>query len=93
MIAPARTRLIPTWARVAYAALPESQWRGYRPPAEPPAPAAGTWGDPPPRLSALALAALEGDLAGKVQALASDPKDDLAAALARLGRAFMARDS
>ena len=29
----------------------------------------------------------------KVQALASDPKDGLAAALARLGRAFMARDS
>jgi hypothetical protein len=44
-------------------------------------------------LSALAQAALEGDLAGKVQALASDPKDRLAAALARLGRAFMARDS
>jgi hypothetical protein len=29
----------------------------------------------------------------KVQVLASDPKDGLAAALARLGRAFMARDS
>ena len=74
----------------AYAVLPESQWRGYRPPPEPPAPAPGTWGDPPPML---AQAALEGDLAGKVQALASDPKDGLAAALARLGRAFMARDS
>jgi hypothetical protein len=35
---------------------------------------------------------LEGDLASKVQALASDPKDGLAAALARLGRAFMARN-
>ena len=43
--------------------------------------------------SALAQAALEGDLAAKVQALASDPKGGLAAALARLGRAFMARDS
>ena len=32
-------------------------------------------------LSAVAQAALEGDLAGKVQALASDPKDGLAAAL------------
>jgi hypothetical protein len=51
----------------------------------------GHMGDPPPMLSALAQAALEGDLAGKVQALASDPKDGLAAALARLGRAFMAR--
>ena len=77
----------------AYAVLPESQWRGYRPPAEPPGPAPGTWGDPPPMLSAVAQAALEGDLAGKVQALAGDPKDGLAAALARLGRAFMARDS
>jgi hypothetical protein len=78
----------------AYAVLPESQWHGYRPPAEPPGPAAGTWGEPPPMLlSAVAQAALERDLAGKVQALASDPKDGLAAALARLGRAFMARDS
>jgi hypothetical protein len=78
----------------AYAVLPETQWRGYRPPAEPPtAPAQGTWGEPTPMLSAVAQAALERDLAGKVQALASDPKDGLAAALARLGRAFMARDS
>ena len=78
----------------AYGLLPESQWRGYRPPQEPPAPLPGTWGDPPPpRLSAVAQAALEGDLAGKVAALASDPKDGLAAALARLGRAFMARNS
>ena len=49
--------------------------------------------DPAPTLSALAQAALEADLAGAVQVLASDPKDGLAAALARLGRAFMARDS
>jgi hypothetical protein len=69
-------------------------WHGYRPPQEPPGPAPGTsWGDPPPMLSALAQAALEGDLAGKVAVLASDPKDWLAAALARLGRAFMASDS
>jgi hypothetical protein len=77
----------------AYAVLPESQWRGYRPPAEPPGPAPGTWGEPTPLPSALAQAALESDLAGKVHVLASDPKDGLAAALARLGRAFMARDS
>jgi hypothetical protein len=77
----------------AHAVLPESQWRGYRPPQEAPAPAAGTWGDPAPMLSAVAQAALEGDLAGKVQALAADPKDKLAAALARLGRAFMARNA
>jgi hypothetical protein len=77
----------------AYAVLPESQWRGYRPPQAPPGPAPGTWGEPAPMLSAVAQAVLEGDLAAKVQALASDPKDGLAAALARLGRAFMARDS
>jgi hypothetical protein len=77
----------------AYAVLPESQWRGYRAPQEPPGPAPGTWGEPPPMLSAVAQAALENDLAGKVQRLDSDPKDGLAAALARLGRAFMARDS
>jgi hypothetical protein len=77
----------------AYAVLPESQWCGYRAPQEPPGPAPGTWGEPAPMLSAVAQAALEGDLAAKVQALASDPKDGLAAALARLGRAFMARDS
>ena len=77
-----------------YAVLPESQWRGYRPPQEPPA---APWRDTlgaaiPPLPSALAQAALQGDLAGKVHALASDPKDGLAAALARLGQAFMARD-
>ena len=81
----------------AYAVLPESQWRGYRTPQEPPAPAPGTWGDPPPMPSVLAQAAMEGrgggDLRSVVQILAADPKDRLAAALARLGRAFMARDS
>ena len=74
----------------AYAVLPESQWRGYRPPPEPPEP---EWGRPPIMPSALVLAALEGDLAGQVQALASDPKDGLAAALARLGQAFLARNA
>jgi hypothetical protein len=73
----------------AYAVLPESQWRGYRPPQAPPAPLPGTWGV----LSALAQAALEGELAGKVQALAGDPRDGLAAALARLGQAFLARNA
>jgi hypothetical protein len=40
-----------------------------------------------------ALAALERDLAARVTALETDPKDRLAAALARLGRAFMAKDT
>jgi hypothetical protein len=79
----------------AYAVLPESQWHGYRPSQEPPAAPwpKKTWGPIPPTPSALAQAALEGDLAGKVHALASDPKDGLAAALARLGQAFMARNA
>jgi hypothetical protein len=77
----------------AYAVLPETGWRGYRAPPEPPGPAPGTWGEATPLPSALTQAALEGDLAGKVQALASDPKDGLAAALARLGQAFLARNA
>jgi len=44
--------------------------------------------------SVLAQAAQEtGDLCGVVQVLGSDPKDRLAAALAKLGHAFIARDS
>jgi len=31
----------------AYGVLPASQWRGYAPPAAPPAPFAGSWGDLP----------------------------------------------
>jgi len=81
----------------AYAVLPSTQWRGYRPPQEPPAPAPGTWGDPAPMPSVLAQAALEGRQSGDLRAvvgiLDADPKDRLAAALARLGRAFMACDS
>jgi hypothetical protein len=76
----------------AYAVLPDSQWRGYRPPAEP-GPAPGTWGEPAPMPDAVTLATLEGDRMGKVMALATDPKDRLARALASLGRAVMARDS
>ena len=46
----------------AYAVLPDSQWRGYRPPAEPPAPAPGTWGDHPP-LPSLIEQAVAGEAA------------------------------
>jgi Helix-turn-helix domain len=74
----------------AYAVLPESQWQGYRAPPEAPEP---EWGRAPIMPSALVQAAMEGDLAGKVHALASDPKDGLAAALARLGQAFLARNA
>ena len=81
----------------AYAVLPDSQWRGYRPPLEPPAPLPGTWGDHPPVPSVLAQAIAEreagGDLRTVLAILGSDPGDLIAAALASFGRAMTSRDS
>ncbi len=78
----------------AYAVLPETQWRGYRPPAEPPAPMPGTWGDHPPLPSLLAQATAErqqgGTMRQMLSVLDSDPADALAVALARLGQAMQA---
>ena len=75
----------------AYAVLPSSQWRGYKEPPEAPPPAAGTWGDHPPLPSLLAQAVAErkvgGTLKGVIGILECDPSDELALALARLGRA------
>ena len=80
----------------AYAVLPATQWRGYRPPPAPPTPAPGTWGDPPPLPSLLAQAAAErhagGSLSRVVEILETDPGDMIAAALARLGRAVAGRN-
>ena len=78
----------------AYAVLPESQWRGYRPPLEPPAaPWPDTWGEAPRMPSALAQAALESDLAGKVHVLAANAMTPLERALACFQRSILARDS
>jgi len=78
----------------AYAVRPPSQWRGYSPPVEAPAPMPGTWGDHPPLPGALAQAAAEtGGLRARLPLLEADPRDGLAAALASLGRRFVARDS
>ena len=78
----------------AYAVLPESQWRGYRPLPEPPAvPWPGTWGEPAPMPSALVLAALEGDPADKVHVLAVNAMTPLERALACFQRSILARDS
>ncbi|MGB8843364.1 MAG: hypothetical protein WCC64_20100 [Aliidongia sp.] len=71
----------------AYGMLPISCWRRHQAPAEPPAPETGTWGDHPPMPSAIAQAASATTLAEKLEALESEPRDSLAAALARLGRA------
>jgi hypothetical protein len=81
----------------AYAILPPTQWRGYRPPAEPPAPDPATWGACPALPDAVTAAALErqagGTVASMVRELESDPGDPLAAALARLARTMGARES
>jgi hypothetical protein len=81
----------------AYAVLPCTQWRGYRPPADPPTPEPGTWGDHPPLPSVLAQAAAERDEGGTLRQvigiLDSDPTDALAAALARLGQAVQRANS
>jgi hypothetical protein len=75
----------------AYAVQSETACRGNRPPLDPPGPAPRhLWGDHPPLPSALAQAAAECTLVGKVQRLASDRGDTMAAALARLGRAMPA---
>jgi len=81
----------------AYAILPPSQWRGYRPPAEPPTPERGTWGDHPPLPDTLTAALLErqdgGSPAAMIRALENDPGNPLAAALARLARALQAKET
>ena len=66
-----------------------SAWRGYTPPAEPPPPEAGTWGDHPcGQRAPLVEATLEMDHAAMIRALEADPRDRLALALAKLGRTF-----
>jgi len=74
----------------AYAILPDSQWRGYSPPPEPPAPHPDTWGATPPLPSLLAQAMAERAAGSSLRRMAdlldSDPTDQLALALARLGR-------
>lgn len=81
----------------AYAVLPPTQWRGYRPPTEPPAPWPEAWGATPPLPSQLDQAGAElrrgGDMRTVIGILDCDPPDSPAAALARLGRSMMARDS
>ena len=76
----------------AYAVLPSSQWNGFDEPPPAPPPMPGTWGDHPPLPSALEAAAIEMRTAGSgsavLAALESDPADQLAAVLARLGRSM-----
>jgi hypothetical protein len=73
----------------AYAVLPCSQWHGYVPPPPAPPPGPGTWGDHPPLPSLIAQAVAARASIGTQERLAlleSDPRDELALALARLGK-------
>ncbi|MFL5287079.1 MAG: hypothetical protein ACJ8AW_40450 [Rhodopila sp.] len=78
----------------AFAILPSTGWRGFRPPRdEPPAPHPDTWGKPPAMPSILAAAAMErragGTLKEAIQVLEQGAVNGLEAALARLGRAVL----
>lgn len=79
----------------AYAILPASQWRGYRPMPEPPRPLPGTWGDHPPLPDAITAASEAKRLGASSDSvlgeLESDSGDMLAKALADLGRAIQTR--
>jgi hypothetical protein len=73
----------------AYAILPETNWVGYE---EPPQPTVEPWqiGATPPLAPTVDRAALEaqaGNTASAIAVLEEDPKNALALALARLGRA------
>jgi hypothetical protein len=74
----------------AYAVLPCSQWRGYVPPPPAPPPDRGTWGDHPPLPTTIEQAAAAARAGASVRErlalLESDSRDDLAGALASLGK-------
>ena len=67
----------------AYGVSPPGQWRGYRPPADPPAPHPSSWGATP-AIAGLGLAA--GDGASRMQVVLEGGGTPLADALAKLGR-------
>ena len=80
----------------AYAILPSSQWRGYREPPEAPAPQSGTWGDHPcgmrePLIEAEIEQRNGGSMEAVIRQLELDSPGTVAAALAGLGRAFLAK--
>jgi hypothetical protein len=81
----------------AYAVLPATQWCGYSPPQEPSAPWPEAWGATPPLPSQLDQAAEElrqgGAMRTAIGILGCDPADGVAAALAKLARTMIGRDS
>jgi hypothetical protein len=79
----------------AYAVLPPSQWRGFIDRSDSPVPHPDTWGAVPPMPDVISQAAIELQQGGRLTSLAlleADPGDELAAALARLGRAIAERN-
>jgi hypothetical protein len=81
----------------AYAVLPPTQWRGFRPTPPAPPPMPGTWGEHPPLPDTLTRACQEAAAGAGIKAqlavLESDERDGLAAVLARLGRSIVRRNS
>lgn len=80
----------------AYAVLSPACWRGYYEPPPAPPPEPGTWGDHPPLPDAITVAADElhhGQRKAMLAALDGDPGDQLAAALAQLGRAVFGNEA
>ena len=77
----------------AYGIIPATQWRGYTPEPEAPAPTGDTWGATPPLPTCLENAAQEAPqgILAQVRELEADPRDGLAAVLARLGRCVAAK--
>jgi hypothetical protein len=74
----------------AYASLPPSHWHGFFEPPPPPAPHPDTWGAAPPLADPITQAAEElrhGQRQAALAELDADPGNQLAGALARLGRA------
>jgi hypothetical protein len=80
----------------AYAILPDSSWQGYVPPLEAPLPHPSVWGKTPVMPSVHEAAVREqqesGDRRSVICTLELGPMGGIEAALARLGRAVLARE-
>lgn len=79
----------------AYFVLPVTQWLGFRRPADVPPPYPEAWGRTPPLPCPIEMAEMVhaegGSMAAKLDALACDPRDELANDLARLFGLIVAR--
>jgi hypothetical protein len=77
----------------SYSIMSLFNWKGFIPPADPPAPEPGTWGDHPPQDAGMAAGAAVlregGSMRASIEAIDNDPADALAAAVARLGRSII----